>query len=86
MIEVTAAALARRFGWYRQAAQREPVAVTHRGRIAVVLVAKQDYDDYVRLKSLTTRALRVEDLSDEAVEALEKAEMNPRSAHLDAPG
>ena len=31
-----------------------------------------------------TRALRVQDLSDEAAMALEQAEMDPRHAHLDA--
>jgi PHD/YefM family antitoxin component YafN of YafNO toxin-antitoxin module len=86
MIEIAATEFAKRLTRYRQAAQCEPVAVSHRGRITVVLIAKHDYDDYVRLKRLATRALRVEDMSDEAIEALETAEMNPSHAHLDALG
>jgi prevent-host-death family protein len=51
---------------------------------AEVLISKHDHDEYVRLKSLATRAFRVEDISDEAIAALEKAEMNPVHNHLDA--
>jgi hypothetical protein len=69
---------------HAQAAQREPVGVTHYGRVTEVLISKHDYDEYVRLKSLAPRAFRVEDLSDEAIAALDKAEMDPRHNHLNA--
>ncbi len=82
MLEVTATEIAKRFSQYRQAAQREPVAVTHHSRVTEVLMSKRDYDEYVRLKSLATRAFRVEDLSDEAILALATAEMDPRHDHL----
>jgi len=49
-----------------------------------VLISKHDYDEHVRLKSLATRALRVEDLSNEAIAALENAEVDSRHPHLDA--
>jgi PHD/YefM family antitoxin component YafN of YafNO toxin-antitoxin module len=84
MIEVAATEIAKRFSQYRQAAQREPVAVTHYSRVTEVLISKQDYDEYVRLKSMATRALRLEDLSDEAVKALAESDMDPRHADLDA--
>jgi hypothetical protein len=84
MLEVPSTEVAKRFSRYRQAAQREPVGVTHYSRITEVLISKQDYDEYVRLKSLATRALRVDDLSADAIAALEKAEIDPRHAHLDA--
>ena len=84
MLQVPSTEIAKRFSQYRQAAQREPVGVTHYNRVTEVLISKHDYDDYVRLKGLATRAFRVEDLSDEAVTALVKAEMDSRHAHLDA--
>lgn len=52
MIEVPATEFAKRFSRYRQAAQREPVAVTHHGRVTEVLISKHDHDDYMRLKEL----------------------------------
>ena len=84
MIEVPATEVAKRFSRYRQAAQHEPVAVTHHSRVTEVLLSKRDYDEYVQLKSLATRALRVEDFSNEALAALEAAEMDPVHDHLNA--
>jgi len=84
MLEVPSTEIAKRFSRYRQAAQREPVGVTHYSRVTEVLISKHDYDEYVRLKSLATRALRVEDLSAEAVAALEMAEMDARHTPLNA--
>ncbi len=84
MLEVPSTEIAKRFSRYRQAAQREPVGVTHYSRVTEVLISKHEYDEYVRLKSLATRALRVEDLSDEAIAALEVAEMDTRHEHLNA--
>lgn len=84
MLEVPATEVAKRFSRYRQAAQREPVAVTHHSRVTEVLISKADYDEYMRLKSLATRALPIEALSEEAVAALSEAAMDPRHNHLDA--
>jgi hypothetical protein len=63
MLEVPATEVAKRFSQYRQAAQHEPVAVTHHSRVTEVLMSKRDYDEYVRLKSLATRAFWVHELS-----------------------
>lgn len=84
MLEVPSTEIAKRFSRDRQAAQREPVGVTHYSRVTEVLISEHDYDEYVRLKSLATRALRVEDLSDEVIAALEKVEMDPSHDHLNA--
>jgi PHD/YefM family antitoxin component YafN of YafNO toxin-antitoxin module len=84
MIEVPATEFAKRFSRYRQAAQREPVAVTHHQRVTEVLMSKQDYDEYVRLRALATRALWVSELSEEAIAALAQARVDPRHDHLDA--
>lgn len=84
MLEVSATEIAKRFSQYRQAAQREPVAVTHHRRVTEVLMSKHDYDDYQRLKGLATRALWVSELSDDAIAALVDARVDPRHDHLDA--
>jgi len=52
MLEAPSTEIAKRFSRYRQAAQREPVGVTHYGRVTEVFISKHDYDEYVRLKSL----------------------------------
>jgi len=82
MTEVPATEFAKRFSRYRQAAQREPVAVTHHGRVTEVLISKHDFDDYMHLKSLATRALWAHELSDETIQALEEVRMDPRHDQL----
>ncbi|WP_372785540.1 type II toxin-antitoxin system Phd/YefM family antitoxin [Phenylobacterium sp.] len=82
MLEVPATEVAKRFSRYRQAAQREPVAVTHHSRVTEVLISKHDYDDYIRLKSLATRAFWAHELSTETIHALSTARMDPRHDHL----
>ena len=84
MLQVPATEIAKRFSQYRQAAQHSPVSVTHHGRVTEVLMSKRDYDDYVRLKALATRALWVDELSDETLAALSTAWVDPRHDHLDA--
>ena len=84
MLEVPATEVAKRFSRYRQAAQHEPVAVTHHGRITEVLMSKRDHDDYLRLKAMATRALWADELSDEMLTALAEARVDPKHDHLDA--
>ncbi len=83
MVEVTSSEFARNFGRYRDAAQREPVVVTNHDRVTGVLISAQDYADYQRLKQRATRALYVEELSDEALRAIERGSMDARHADLD---
>ena len=84
MREVPATEFAKRFSRYRQAAQREPVAVTHHGRVTEVLISKDDHDEYMRLKSMQTRAFWTRELSAETLAAIAGARMDPRHDHLDA--
>jgi PHD/YefM family antitoxin component YafN of YafNO toxin-antitoxin module len=84
MTEVPATEFAKRFSRYRQAAQREPVAVTHHGRVTEVLISKHDFDDYMRLKAMAARSLWAHELSDGAIQALEQARMDPAHDHLNA--
>ena len=82
--EVPTTEFAKRFSRYRQAAQREPVAVTHHGRVTEVLISKHDFDDHMRLKAMATRSLWARDLSDEAIQALDETRMDPVHDHLNA--
>jgi prevent-host-death family protein len=82
MLKATATEVAKRFSRYRQAAQREPVEVTHHGRVTEVLLSKHDYDEYQRLKSLATRALWAHEISAESLGALAASRMAPHHNHL----
>ena len=84
MLEVTATEFAKRFSRYRQAAQREPVAVTHHNRVTEVLMSKHDFDEYLRLKRRLTQPVLAEDFTDEMVAALETTRMDPRHTPLNA--
>jgi PHD/YefM family antitoxin component YafN of YafNO toxin-antitoxin module len=82
MIKATATEVAKRFSQYRQAAQHEPVAVTHHGRVTEVLMSKRDHDEYLRLKGMATRSLWAWEMSAESLEALAQSEMDPIHDHL----
>jgi PHD/YefM family antitoxin component YafN of YafNO toxin-antitoxin module len=82
MREVPATEIAKRFSQYRQAAQREPLAVTHHGRVTEVLMSKYDYDEYMRLKDMASKALWASELSLESIQALADARMDPSHDHL----
>jgi prevent-host-death family protein len=70
MVTVTAGALQKQFGKFRDMARRTPVWVTHHGREDLVVLAA---DEYKRLKSLDDReALYPWELPADMVEALSK--------------
>ena len=83
MLEAPATEFTKRFARYRDAAHRAPVAVTHHTRITEVLISKADFDDYMRLKNLATRALWAHEISDDMLAALQEARVDPRHDHLD---
>jgi hypothetical protein len=62
----------------------EPVAATHHGLIMEVILSKQDYDEYVRLKGLATRAVWAWELDADTLTAIADARVDPRHKHLDA--
>jgi prevent-host-death family protein len=80
MITVSSAEFQRNFGLYQDKALTEPVAITRNGRERVVMVSA---DEYRRLKHRSREALPVGALNDADLEAIAKAEMNPRHQHLD---
>jgi len=82
MIEVPATKVAKNFSEYRQAAQYEPVAVTHYNRVTEVLISKRDYDEFVRLKRRETRAFKLADLPGETLRAITRSRMDPKHDQL----
>jgi PHD/YefM family antitoxin component YafN of YafNO toxin-antitoxin module len=84
MTQVAATEFARNFGRYREAAQREPVAVVAHNRITGYFVSAHDYDEYQRLKASAVTALAVDELDAATLQALAAARMDARHDHLNA--
>ncbi|KPF72219.1 hypothetical protein IP69_03905 [Bosea sp. AAP35] len=81
MITITAAELQKKFGRYREAAIRQPVAITHHGRDSLVLLSAEEY---ARLKSFDDRkAYFAWELPDDVVEALDTIEISEDATQFD---
>ena len=79
-LSVSSAEFQRGFGRYREAAQREPVTITNPGRESLVLLSAEEYR---RLKRRDRVAVRVEDLSEEDIQAIMSAEIPAEARELD---
>lgn len=84
MVRVTATEFAKNFGRYREAAQREPVAITSHGRTSGYFVSAQEFAEFERLRAYERRVHRIEDLPDDAFDAIASSKMDPRHDHLNA--
>jgi PHD/YefM family antitoxin component YafN of YafNO toxin-antitoxin module len=71
----TAATVQKRFGYYRDAALRRPLTVTHHERPSVVILAAEEYE---RLRRLDLQVLAVQDLGAQEIAAIRKARV-PKS-------
>ena len=72
MATVTSAEFQKRFGLYRETAQREPVTITNHGRESLVLVSAEEYR---RLMALDMRrAVYAQEFPEALGDALDKAE------------
>jgi prevent-host-death family protein len=78
---VPAAAISKNFGAYQDNALREPVIITKNGRPRTVLMA---YEDFVRLSKLERSVDLTNELGDEEIAAVERAEMEAGLGHLDS--
>lgn len=79
MAEVSALEFQRNFGKYQDMAQREPIVITSHGLAAFVLMPAKQYD---LLKTVRMRAHKTTEAVEMVVEAVERAEMDPRHEHL----
>jgi hypothetical protein len=78
---VPAAEFARNFGRYKLQAQREAIPVSSNGTLAGYFVGPQEYEELQKLKE-KRRRFRTAELSDEEVEQIASARMDPRHDHL----
>jgi PHD/YefM family antitoxin component YafN of YafNO toxin-antitoxin module len=83
MVTVTASEFAKNFGRYKEAAQREPVAITSYGRTNGYFLSSHEFEEYQRLKAYARRAFNISELPDEIAEAIEQTTMDPAHNHLD---
>jgi prevent-host-death family protein len=81
MPTTTALEFQRKFGAYQSEAQREPVEITRHGRREFVLMSADHYD---WLTAAAKRVHRTADAASVVIDAVERAEMDPEQAALDA--
>lgn len=79
MRKITALELQRHPGRAQDLALRGPIAVTHRGRPKVVLLA---FEEYERLKRRDKHAMLAGELPDDLARQIEEARMDTRHAGL----
>jgi prevent-host-death family protein len=80
MAQATALEFQRRFGDFQHQAQREPVEITRHGRREFVLMSADHYD---WLTAAAKRTHRTSETPDVVLEAITRAEMDPKHAALD---
>ncbi|PWR21850.1 type II toxin-antitoxin system prevent-host-death family antitoxin [Zavarzinia compransoris] len=82
-IEVPATEFVRRPGRYKDAAKREPVAVTSHGRPEIYLLSPAEYEHYRQLLRREREAFSLRELPDALVAAIAAAPLDPACAAFD---
>lgn len=82
MLTVPASEFSKNFGRYREAAQREPVAVTSHDRVTGYFISGPDYEAYLRVTAQMPKAYAVEALSEETIQAIAASKMDAKHDHL----
>jgi hypothetical protein len=80
MIRVSSTEFGKEVGRYQDLALSQPVVVTRNGRDRTVVISA---DEYQRLKRRDRQVFAAGELPDDIVEAISRAEMDPRHNHLD---
>jgi PHD/YefM family antitoxin component YafN of YafNO toxin-antitoxin module len=80
-MRVTTAEFIKNYGSLADKALMEPVTITKNGRDRLVVVSAEEY---IRLTRRDRRVSRPEDLTEEQVALIARAEVPPEYAHLDA--
>ena len=83
MREVPATEFTRRFGEYRDLAQREPVAVTSHGRTMGYFVSPVEFAEFTRYRE-ARRSFAVAELPEAKIKAIGASRMDPAHDHLNA--
>ncbi len=80
MAQATALEFQRRFGDFQHQARREPVEITRHGRREFVLMSADHYDWLI---AAAKRTHRTSETPDVVLEAIARAELDPKHAALD---
>lgn len=78
-MRVTASEFQKAFGSFSDRALREAVTITKQGRDHLVVISA---DEYARLMRRDRRVFSVDDLTDEQIEAIERARIPDGHDHL----
>lgn len=84
MATIPATEFAKNFGRYRELVQREPIAVTSHERVTGYFVSPAEYEEYLRLKAMASKATAVEELSEATIRAIAASKMDARHTHLNS--
>jgi PHD/YefM family antitoxin component YafN of YafNO toxin-antitoxin module len=84
MITVPSSEFSKNFGRYREAAQREPVAITNHDRITGYFISSSEYEDYLRIKAQLPKAYATAELSEETIQAIAASRMDARHDGLNS--
>ncbi len=79
-MKVSSTEFQQNIGRYQDAAQLEPVTITKNGRSHSVLMSAALFEIVVKGRI----ARKVEDLDDDTLKAISRAEVSPEHAHLDS--
>lgn len=82
MITVSSTDFSRNFGRYRDAVQREPVAITNHDRVTGYFVSSSDYEELVRAKLMLPKSYASHELSEETIRAIVNSKMDSAHNHL----
>ena len=82
MKHVPASEFARNFGRYREAVQREPVAVTSHGRATGYFVSAEAFGEYQELKAMARQVHRTAELPKEYIDAIAGTRMDSKFDYL----
>jgi PHD/YefM family antitoxin component YafN of YafNO toxin-antitoxin module len=80
-MRVTTAEFIKNYGSFADQALLEPLTITKNGRDRLVLLSA---DEYSRLKRRDRHVVRPEELTDDEIVLIAKAEVRAEHAHLDA--
>ena len=78
MVTTTALQFQRKVGEFQHRARNEPVEITRHGRREWMLMSAEQYD---WLKAAAKRVHRIEDLPETIIDAIRRAEVDPRDDH-----
>jgi len=81
LFAVPAKEVASRFGYYTDEAMQRPVGIQRHGTTRIVMISLKEYE---RLKRRDRQVIRTEDLDDETLDAIRKAEASDGSKALNA--